>query len=414
MFDRLTLMILGFTADASASQAATQASTSPASQPARTASDFMKILGPTFSDTTLTGWVTLLLGIAIGLAASRIVQTGLRSLAARMEKRQWHARAAILQYAAGPAGLAVFSAGLGIGLQGLYFGPQSNLGDRAVKIIGLLYILAIAWLLFNLVDLLDLALRKLTAKKGTPHLDETLLTILRKTLRVFLLVLFALFIAQNTFGANITTWLAGLGIAGLAVSLAAQDSVKNLFGSVSVLMDRPFSIGDRIVFGSFDGTVETIGFRSTKIRTISGTLVTVPNMKFTDGTVENISARPFLNRSFSITLVCETPPEKIEQAVRIISEILHDPATAKSFDLNERPPRVYFNQINADSLNISVNYWFAMTDDRDLWNFQSHAQEINLRILRDLKSADIEMSYPTHALALTGGLARQATVRIGA
>lgn len=113
-----------------------------------------------------------------------------------------------------------------------------------------------------------------------------------------------------------------LGIAGLAVSLAAQDSIKNLFGSVTIFIDNPFSVGDRIVFSGTDGFVEEIGFRSTRIRTLTGHLVTVPNMKFIDEAVENITARPYIRRTMNMTITYDTPPDKIEQAVQIIRDLL--------------------------------------------------------------------------------------------
>ena len=133
-----------------------------------------------------------------------------------------------------------------------------------------------------------------------------------------------------------------MGIAGLAVSLAAQDSIKNLFGSITVLVSRPFGLGDRIVFGAYDGTVENISFRDTKIRTVGGHLVTVPNMKFTDGTVENISARPFIARTIDIGLTHDTPPDRVEEALRIIRGILSEPEFAEEMKVPDRDPRAYF------------------------------------------------------------------------
>src|SRR5690606_32061149 len=133
---------------------------------------------------------------------------------------------------------------------------------------------------------------------------------------------FTLFVAQNVFGLDITGWLAGLGLAGLAVSLAAQDSVKNLFGWATVVFDRPFTTGDFVNYGGTLGTVEDISFRSTKLRMITGHLYTIPNMKWIDGTVENISARGFIRRDLNLSLTYDTTPEKVDEAVRIVEDIL--------------------------------------------------------------------------------------------
>lgn len=372
---------------------------------------FIKMMGPTFRDTPLMGWIALLIAIALGLAASRVLQSILKDIARRLEQRQWNLGASILRYSSGPGGLVVLALALGMGLQGVVL--TSEMDERTQRILGLFYIIALAWFLFNLVDLLDLALRRIAAAAGAPTLDETVLTLLRKTLRVFLLILFVLFVAQNTFGANISAWLAGLGIAGLAVSLAAQDSVKNLFGSMTVLIERPFSLGDRIVFGAYDGTVETIGFRSTKIRTLTGNLVTVPNMKFTDGIVENISTRPWVRRTMNITITFDTPPEKVQRAVEIIKNVLAQPDIAKDLQVPDRPSRVFFNEFNADSLNILVTYWYLMNvDGRDWWSYHAHAEQINQRILRAFGDAGIDFAFPTRTVFLADDPKRPPTTLV--
>src|SRR5690606_22104370 len=110
------------------------------------------------------------------------------------------------------------------------------------RILSLLYIISGGWFLYNLVDLVDLAMRHYTARTQSTF-DDQVVPLVRKTLRIFLVVVVVLFTAENVFKADITAWLAGLGIAGLAVSLAAQDSLKNLFGSLTIFLDRPFAIG---------------------------------------------------------------------------------------------------------------------------------------------------------------------------
>jgi small-conductance mechanosensitive channel len=277
---------------------------------------------------------------------------------------------------------------------------------------GFLYIIAIGWLLYNLAELIDFALRRLTAKTAA-KLDDAVVTLLRKALRIFLLIMMVLFVAENIFGADITAWLAGLGIAGLAVSLAAQDSIKNLFGSVTILMEHPFGVGDRIIFENIEGFVEDIGFRSTKIRNINGHLLTVPNMKFTDGVIENISARPWARRSMNVTVTYDTPPEKLEEAVTIIKSILAEPEIAKDLAVPDRPARVMFNEFNADSLNIMVSYFYLLNvDGRDWWTYQALAAKVNHRILVAFNAAGIQFAFPTRTVFLAGDPDRELTVRV--
>ena len=108
------------------------------------------------------------------------------------------------------------------------------------------------------------------------------------------------------------------------MSLAAQDSLKNLFGSITILFDRPFQVGERIVFAGHDGTIEEIGFRSTKVRTLTGHLVTIPNSNIVNDPVENIGKRPFIRRTMNVTITYDTPRDKIEQAAQIIRDILEE------------------------------------------------------------------------------------------
>lgn len=373
------------------------------------AGQVIDLLGPTVTRTSVYGFAVLMLGIIGGLAAGRIIRTALISASDRLKHRGWAIRGAVFRHAAGPAGLALFTLGLAIGFQGLYLAPQVR--PLVLKFIGLLYIVAIGWFLYNLVELIDFALRRLTARSAT-RLDDAVVTLLRKALRIFLLIMLVLFIAQNFFGAQITAWLAGLGIAGLAVSLAAQDSVKNLFGSMTVLIERPFTLGDRIIFNGFDGTVEQIGFRSSKIRLGTGHLLTVPNMRFTDGAIENITARPVFVRSLNLQIAYDTAPAQVERALSILRGILAQPDIAEPIDLPERPPRVHFSDFGQAGLTIAVAYAYSNSAGRDWWAYQQHTEQVNMRILREFNDAGIELAFPTQTLFLAGDAKRQLAVRV--
>lgn len=371
---------------------------------------FAELFGPTFSDTTFWGWLLFVFGIILGIAAGRIARTTLNSFGERLKKRGWAIRGALFQHASGPTSLALLGLGFTIGLPRVVM--SQNLNDAVVKFVGFIYIVAIAWFLYNLIDLIDLTLRRVTSGTAT-RIDDTVVTLLRKILRVFLMVMFVLFVAENFFGADITAWLAGLGIAGLAVSLAAQDSIKNLFGSITVMISRPFGLGDHIVFGTYNGIVENISFRDTKIRTLGGHLVTVPNMKFSDGTVENITARPFVARTVNLGLAYDTPPAKIEEAVSLIKGILAEAEIAQPINLPDRPPRVFFNEFMADGLNIMVNYHYAIkAPGNDWWTYQAHAESLNLKVLQALTTADIEIAFRTQTVYLAGDRNRELAVRV--
>lgn len=372
------------------------ATSAPASAPVETSrsvrsvvTDAASLLGPTFEDTSIYGWLTLLGGILLGMIAGRVTQALLSGAGNRLQKREWPGRGAVLRHAAGPANLALVTFGLAIGLQGVVM--DDRLAAIALRIVALLYIIAIAWFAYNLVGMVDIIMRRLVLRTRTA-LDDTILSVVRKALRVFLIVMMSLFVAENVFGAHIGTWLAGLGIAGLAVSLAAQDPIKNLFGSFTMLVERPFGLGDRIMFNNIDGTVEEIGLRSTRIRTGIGHLVAVPNMKFTDSVIENISRRPSLRRTINLNLPYDTPPEKVEEALQVLKAILHEPEIAAELNMPAEPPQILLSDFKPGSMSVAVNYWYAVNQPgRDIWTFQRHAEIVNLRIVRALKQAGVRL-----------------------
>ncbi|MFW6367287.1 MAG: mechanosensitive ion channel family protein, partial [bacterium] len=291
---------------------------------------------------TMVNWLVLLGLLFAGLALGKIVSL----IFLRLGKRFAGTRAAtlgwILEHALKPVQLLLFGIFLQAGLAQITM--SEPLADFCSDVASLLIYVAIFWAAFNAVGVIDQLLKKMSDKTES-GLDDMIVPLVRKTLRAFVLILAVMLIADNVFGQDIGAWLAGLGIAGLAVSLAAQDSLRNVFGSITIVFDRPFKVGDRVAYAGYDGPVEEIGFRSTKIRTLTGPLVTVPNSRIVNDPVENIGARPYIRRFMNVTITYDTPREKIEQAVQIIREILEEPGIAEpvhgSVGDEELPPKVY-------------------------------------------------------------------------
>lgn len=354
---------------------------------------------------TLEQWGGLLAGVLTGILVGRIVSAVLRHLGNRLRGRGWKSRAQLLTGLAAPANLATVGAGLAFGLAALRMGPE--LREFSVKTLLLILSIAVFWYLFNMVGALDVLIRRVVGHSESA-LDEQLTPLIRKSLRVIVIVFGAMFVLQSVFDQNIGAWLAGLGIAGLAVSLAAQDSLKNIFGSITILLDRPFQIGERIVFAGYDGMIEEIGFRSTKVRTLTGHQVNIPNSKIVSESVENIGRRPTIRRLMNVTITYDTPREKIEQGVEILRTLLEEEGIAEPIhpvlEGNEFPPRVFFSDFNADSLNILVLYWYAPPA---YWDFMEHAHRLNLRIFEEFERAGIEFAFPTQTLYLAGDPKRQ-------
>lgn len=357
-------------------------------------------LAETAAQTPPLGWIMLAVGIFAGLAAGRIAQWLLRKAADRLRNRGWLMRGTIFADAASPVSLLLFAMGLAFGLTWVAVSPSTT--SFIMRVLALLYIIAGGWFLYNLVDLVDLGLRHYTAKTKSTF-DDQIVPLVRKTIRIFLVTVIVLFTAENVFDADITAWLAGLGIAGLAVSLAAQDSLKNLFGSLTIFLDRPFAIGHFVTYNGFTGTIEQIGFRSTRLRTLYGHLVTIPNSNIVVTEVENIGVRPSIRRDMTIRLSSDTLAAKVQQAVEIVREVLIEPDIASAFEMEKLPPRVYYADRDPDCYRILGYYWHH---PGNYWEYMEHGQKVNLRILQRFDEAGIELSVPIQAIRLTTEQAR--------
>lgn len=362
---------------------------------------------------SVTQWLFLLGAILAGVVAGRVVQYVLRAIGRQMDKRPWPARAHLAADLASPAALAILAAGLGVGLF------QLNLTDAvrafANDILALLLVIAGFWYVYNLVGVIEVVALRLTRRTDS-DLDDMVVPLFRRALRLFVVVLAVLFIAQNILGANIASWLAGLGIAGLAVSLAAQDSLKHLFGSVTIFFDRPFLVGSFVKYAGELGTIEQIGFRSTRMRTLDGHLMTIPNGNIVNDPVVNIGARPYIRRVLNVTVTYDTPAEKIEQAVQIIKDILATEGIRERVyaeqdpeDPANLPPRVYFSDYNAASLNIVVYYWHRPAD---WWLYLEHCEKFNLELFRRYAEAGIDFAFPTQTLYLASDANRPLAVSV--
>ena len=253
---------------------------------------------------------------------------------------------------------------------------------------------AVVWFFYGLVVFLDERLKR-WASTTESSIDDILVPLVGKTLRGFILLLGGIIILKSLTGLEVGPLLASLGIGGLAVALAAKDSVANFFGTLTILLDKPFQVGERIVIDNHDGVVEEVGFRSSRIRTLTGHLVTIPNEKLVNSTVENIGKRPHIRWLTNIGITYDTPPEKVEEAVRILETIL-----ANHEGLHpDFPPRVFFNGFNDWSLNIMVLLWYHPAN---YWDFQVFIQRICLKILGQFREAGIDFAFPSRTVYAAG------------
>jgi MscS family membrane protein len=263
---------------------------------------------------------------------------------------------------------------------------------------------SVAWGTYRLIAVFNHLLTKLSQRTDN-NLDDLIVNMIRKALKITIVVASVLFIGQSILGLNITTLLAGAGVCGLAIAFAAKDTIANFFGSLMIILDKPFKVGERIVFSGVNGVVEHVGLRSTRLRTLDGHLVTVPNSKLADAPIENVGARPYIKFVSNLTLVYDTPAVKVERAVEILHEIL-DAHDGREEDM---PPRIYFNAFNDWSLNIMVIAWFHPGDwvMAQEWNHKT-----NLEILKRFNAEGIEFAFPTNTTYLAGDSKRALNIGV--
>lgn len=244
------------------------------------------------------------------------------------------------------------------------------------------------WLVLRLVEPVVALIQDALARS-----DETLslqfTPIIRTSLRVVIFALAGVLLIQN-LGYQVSSLIAGLGIGGLAVALAAQDTLANVFGTVVMLTDRPFKVGDWVLLGEVEGTVEQIGFRSTRVRTWGKSVVVVPNKLLTSQTIENWSEMPKRRVKQTLSLTYSTTPEQMVAFVdRVKALLAGDPAVDPEFHM------VQFTDFGASSLDILV-YYFTRTT---AWaEYLAERQRLNLEFMRIAREVGVGFAFPTRTV----------------
>ena len=282
-------------------------------------------------------------------------------------------------------------------LGGFWYGPNYlNLTKSIESFLDKSFYFAITfiifWFIVRLIDALILQYLTPIVKKTEGDLDDQLLPIVRKSIKVIIWAL-AVVIGLNNAGYDVGALLAGLGLGGLAFAMAAKDTVANLFGGVSVFIDKPFKINDRIQIDNFDGFVTDLGLRSTKIRTLSGRIVTVPNKKFTDSYIENVSSEPTRKMDVTLGLTYDTSHESIQKGIAILKKIDKDSTYTAT------PCIVFFESFGDFSLNIRFIYYIK--NKKNYWYEAPNA--INSEILKQFNEAGLDFAFPTQTIITSKG-----------
>ncbi len=331
-------------------------------------------------------YVTLFLVYAILYVGGRFLTTFLSTLTVALRDDEEKIRLHLLLKAAlWPIRLLLLAIAI-YATQEILKLPAST--DRVIEIMtNVVGTLVVVTFFYQILAVIEYELTRFV-KRDDNEFDMNFVQMVRIVAKVLVILFGSIYLLKAATGKPMTTLLAGLGIGGLAVALAAQDTLKNLFGSFMIMVDKPFRIGDRVVVDSFDGYVEEIGFRSTRLRTFPGHVVSIPNEKMASSNIENIGMRPSVRRQTNITITYDTPVEKVERAVSIIKDILKDHEGMHP----DYPPQVFFNEFNDASLNIAVWYWFHPPD---FWEAIRFNEKVNFRIMRAFEAEGIEFAFPT-------------------
>ncbi len=295
----------------------------------------------------------------------------------------------LLQLLHGPLKVVAFVILLHIGLN--LFNWPVWVSEYLSKGLKLVVACSLSYVALKFIDLVVGIWRtRAGTQEGDKALNEMLYPVIAKSIKAFVLVVAVLLTSQN-LGLNITSVLASLSIGGLALGLAAQDTVANIFGAVAVFMDKPFRIGDRIrLEGGVDGVVENMGLRSTRIRSLDGFLITVPNKTMGNSTITNITLRPTIKTEIVIGLTYDTSAERIRLATRLLDDIYRThPMTHDVL--------IGFNKFADFSLNIQVVHWWKGTDYKA---YLEGMQELNLVIKERFDKERLDFAFPTQTLYL--------------
>ena len=243
----------------------------------------------------------------------------------------------------------------------------------------------IAWFFFRAVDALAVYIEKITLKTKTP-LDDQMAGLIKKSLKVLVVVSAFLVIIQN-LGYSISGLVAGLGIGGLAIALAAKEFIANFFGFLTILLDNPFRIGDWVKFGDTEGDVEDIGFRSTKIRGFDKTIYTVPNSSIANAIIQNYQRMPKRRVKEFIGVSYSSKTSNIEKSLKEIRNYL-----SNNKDVHQDFFLVNFREFGENSLNIMIYYFTKTTVWKD---YEDIREYINLRMMEILEKNNVQITKPT-------------------
>ncbi len=283
-----------------------------------------------------------------------------------------------------PMLFALTLVGFWIGIKRLSM--PANVMEMMADAYKFLLVISTTWFISRAVSTFINVVLKEKVNDESSRMDEHALSLIKKV-SSFVIWSIGVITALNNAGVDVGALIAGLGIGGVAIALAAQDTAKNIFAGMMILFDRPFKIGELITIDGTTGYVEDMGIRSTKLRTYSGQLVVIPNYKTADSNLTNITREPSRRIELNVGLTYSTTPEQMRQAMDILRNL---PSSVTGI---EEKVKVYFTSFGDFSLNITC--WYYIKKDSDLFETQS---AVNLHVLDEFNAHGLDFAFPTQTL----------------
>lgn len=314
-----------------------------------------------------------------------------------LKKTPWEFDNLLASAASKPVGWLFLLGGFSAAFSALPLPTEPNVRGFVSSVLSALLGADLIWFLYRCVDALVDRLTQI-AQRTESKLDDQLVPLVRKALKLTIGAIGFVWVVQ-LLGYSVSSLIAGLGIGGLAVALALQDTLANFFGSIVIFLDRPFAVGDWIKLNDVEGTVESIGFRSTRVRTWPATLVSIPNKTMANTTIDNWSKMPKRRVTQTIGVTYETDADQMEQAVDAIRGILvSDEGVDQEFIV------VRFTDFGDSSLNILLYYFTKAV------SFAEHMatkERINLAVMRAVRNMGLSVAFPSQTVYFGSSIPRE-------
>ncbi|MGH8069111.1 MAG: mechanosensitive ion channel family protein [Candidatus Entotheonellia bacterium] len=341
-----------------------------------------------FLDTQLWQWLALPILVGVGYGLGLLVTTLGFGLV-----RRWRSEPAsvLSTFVAGPVRLLILVLFLSLARRPLQLSLTVSRVLDAVEQI--LLIIAITWTILRVVESFEAIVRSHALRRDKTSLLP-LLPVVRKSVKI-LIATFAGVAVLHSFGVNVIAVLAGLGVGGIAVALAAQKTLENFIGGITLYADQPVRVGEFCRFGGTVGTVEEVGLRSTRVRTLDRTVVTIPNSEFSNLQIENFARRDRIWYHPTICLRYETTPDQIRYILVEVHRLLY--AHPK---VDSASARIRFVSFGSSSLDLEV---FSYVTVSDFGEYLEVAEDLNLRIMDIVAAAGASLAFPSQTMYVEDG-----------